>query len=118
MGKKDEVILGDDGKPIISDKIQKELEEIEKFDKAQQNLQKQMDERANGKSLKQGADKNYVRQPPKIYGTHRDLGLRPLAVPILAGLILVAFFLYLAFGIITKKPMLIPEISLPGPIPG
>ena len=105
MGKEKDIIRDSDGNPIISDKIQKELDEKDAFDKAQQNLQKQMDERANGKSLNEKADESYKREPPKIYGIHRDLGRRPLLIPILFGTLLLVALAIIAISLISKEPM-------------
>lgn len=108
MEKEKDVILNNEGNPIISKKIQKELDEKEAFDKAQQSLQKQMDDRANGKDLNEKADEEYKRQPAKVYGTHRDLGKRPLLVPILSGIVLLVVLAIVAISLISKEPMPAP----------
>lgn len=108
MEKEKDVILNDEGEPIISKKIQKELDEKEAFDKAQQSLQKQMDDRANGKDLNEKADEGYKRVPAKVYGTHRDLGKRPLVVPILLGALLLVVLAIVAISLIAREPMPAP----------
>lgn len=109
---KDERLRDNEGNLVISDKIQKELDEIEAFDKAQQSLQKQMDDRSNGGDLNERADRTYKRVPPRYFGTHRDLGRRPLFVPILLGILILLVLIVIAFSLLARQPVPIPSRSV------
>lgn len=96
--------LEEDPNPI-SDRIQYDLDhrEINDFEKARDKLQELMDNRNNGASYGDHADKKYKRVPPKVLGYHRNLGKRPFWFYFLVYVVIIGCILYWGGSMLMNK---------------